>query len=129
MMLGLTESVRRKLDVESVTKLLISSAPARQDTKLALMDYFRRSQLYEAYGSTEAGWVTLLRPEEQLTKLGSVGREWTGSGVIKLLDADGNEVADGEVGELFSRTPYVFDGYWNDPAKTAAAFRGRWCSV
>ena len=42
---------------------------------------------------------------------------------------DGREVPDGEVGELFSRTPYAFDGYWNDPEKTAEAFRGAWCSV
>ena len=75
MMLGLPEAVKRGLDVDSVTKLLISSAPARRDTKLALMEYFRNSQLYEGYGSTETGWVTLLRPEEQLTKLGSIGRE------------------------------------------------------
>jgi fatty-acyl-CoA synthase len=129
MMLGLPEAVKRKLNVESVTKLLISSAPARQDTKLALMDYFRRSQLYEAYGSTEAGWVTLLRPEEQLTKLGSIGRECLGSGRIKLLGSDGHEVADGEVGELHSRTPYAFQGYWKLPEKTAEAFRGAYCTV
>jgi acyl-CoA synthetase (AMP-forming)/AMP-acid ligase II len=129
MMLGLPESVKRKLNVESVTKLLISSAPARQDTKLALMEYFRRSQLYEAYGSTEAGWVTLLRPEEQLTKLGSIGRECLGTGRIKLLDAEGNEIVDGEVGELYSRTPYAFQGYWKLPEKTAEAFRGAYCTV
>ena len=129
MMLGLPESVKRKLNVESVAKLLVSSAPARQDTKLALMDYFRRSQLYEAYGSTEAGWVTVLRPEEQLTKLGSIGRECLGTGRIKLLDPDGAEVADGEVGELYSRTPYAFQGYWKSPEKTAAAFRGEYCTV
>ncbi|MBV8968804.1 MAG: AMP-binding protein [Verrucomicrobia bacterium] len=129
MMLGLPESVKRKLNVESVTKLLISSAPARQDTKLALMEYFRRSQLYEAYGSTEAGWVTLLRPEDQLTKLGSIGRECLGSGRIKLLDAGGNEVIDGGVGELYSRTPYAFQGYWKLPDKTAEAFRGAYCTV
>ena len=93
------------------------------------MDYFRRSQLYEAYGSTEAGWVTVLRPEEQLTKLGSIGRECLGTGRIKLLDPDGAEVADGEVGELYSRTPYAFQGYWKSPEKTAAAFRGEYCTV
>src|SRR5258708_10400473 len=129
MMLGLRESVKRELNVESVTKLLISSAPAREDTKLALMEYFRRSQLYEAYGSTEAGWGTLLRPEEQLTKLGSIGRECLGTGRIKLLDSEENEIVDGEVGELYSRTPYAFLGYWKLPEKTAEAFRGAYCTV
>jgi acyl-CoA synthetase (AMP-forming)/AMP-acid ligase II len=129
MILGLAEATRRKYDVSCVRKLLISSAPARRDTKLAIMKTFANSGLYEMYGSTEAGWVTLLRPDEQLTKLGSIGREWTGSGAIKLFDPDGSEVGAGEVGELFSRTPYVFDGYWNDQEKTAEAFRGAWCSV
>ena len=129
MMLGLSESVKRDLNVQSVNKLLVSSAPARRDTKLAMMDYFRNSRLYEAYGSTEAGWVTLLRPEEQLTKLGSIGRECLGAGKIKLLDPGGGEVADGEVGELYSRTPYAFEGYWKAPEKTAEAFRGAYCTV
>jgi acyl-CoA synthetase (AMP-forming)/AMP-acid ligase II len=129
MTLALPDEVKRRYDVSCVRKLMISSAPARRETKLAIMAQFPNSQLYELYGSTEAGWVTLLRPDEQLTKLGSVGREWTGSGAIRLLDAQGREVQDGEIGELFSRTPYVFDGYWNNPEKTAEAFRGAWCSV
>ena len=33
------------------------------------------------------------------------------------------------MGELFSRTPYAFDGYWKEPERTADAFRGEWCSV
>jgi acyl-CoA synthetase (AMP-forming)/AMP-acid ligase II len=129
MILGLPEHLKRRYDVSRVRKLMISSAPARRDTKLAIMDYFTNSGLYELYGSTEAGWVTLLRPGEQLTKVGSVGREWTGSGAIKLIGPDGKEVPDGEVGELFSRTPYTFEGYWNDPDRTKEAFRGAWCSV
>ncbi len=129
MILALPEEVKRRYDVSKVGKLMISSAPARKDTKLAIMEYFHNGKLYELYGSTEAGWVTLLRPEEQLVKLGSVGREWAGSGAIRLLDEDGHEVADGEVGELFSRTAYVFDGYWKNEAKTLEAFNGEWCSV
>jgi fatty-acyl-CoA synthase len=129
MMLGLPAEVKRRYNVDRVEKLMVSSAPARKETKLAILEHFRNSQLYELYGSTEAGWVTLLRPDEQIDKLGSVGREWAGSGPIRLLDPEGNEVPDGEVGELYSRTPYVFDGYWKNPAKTTEAFRGAWCSV
>ena len=129
MILGLPDAVRGTYRADSVTKLLISSAPARKETKLAIMEHFRNARLLEGYGSTEAGWVTLLRPEEQLSKLGSIGRELTGCGRIKLLDDDGEEVADGEVGELYSRTPYAFRGYWKLPEKTAEAFRGPYCSV
>jgi fatty-acyl-CoA synthase len=129
MALALPEAVKARYDVSRVRKLMISSAPARKDTKLAILEYFRNSQLYELYGSTEAGWVTLLRPDEQIEHLGSVGREWTGSGPVRMLDGHGQEVPDGEIGELFSCTPYAFDGYLNDPAKTAEALRGDYCSV
>jgi len=130
MALGLPDDVKRRYDVSRIRKLMISSAPARKDTKLAILDYFSNSQLYELYGSSEAGWVTLLRPDEQIEHLGSVGREWTGSGPVKILDPAGNEVTDGDVGELFSCTPYTFDGYLNDPAKTAESLRpDGYCSV
>ena len=129
MMLALPQALKARHDVRAVDKLLISSAPARRDTKLAILEHFPNSRLFELYGATETGWVTLLRPDEQLDRLGSVGREWSGSGAIRLLDPQGREVPDGEVGELFSRTPYVFDGYWKNPDKTAEAFRGAWCSV
>jgi acyl-CoA synthetase (AMP-forming)/AMP-acid ligase II len=129
MMLDLPEAVKAKHDLDAVGKLLISSAPARAETKRGILKLFPNSRLFELYGSTEAGWVSILRPDEQLDHLGSVGREWAGSGAVRLLDADGREVPDGEVGELYSRTPYVFDGYWKNPEKTAEAFRGAWCSV
>jgi len=129
MMLGLPQALKAKYPTDSVRKLLISSAPARRDTKVAIMEQFTNSQLLEVYGSTEQGWATLLRPSEQLSKLGSVGREFTGSGRIMLLDTEGREVADGEAGELYSRTPWCFKGYWNLPDKTAEAFRGPYLSV
>jgi fatty-acyl-CoA synthase len=129
MMLALPAALRAKYNVEQVTRLLVSSAPARRDTKLAIMDYFRNSALFELYGSTEAGWVTMLHPAEQFTKLGSVGRECVGSAPIRLLDPTGNEVPDGETGELYSCNPYTFDGYWKLPDKSREAFRGDYCTV
>jgi fatty-acyl-CoA synthase len=129
MMLGLPAEVKAQHDLSRVGKLLVSSAPARKDTKLAILELFPNGKLFELYGSTEAGWVTVLRPDEQIDHLGSVGREWAGSGAIKLLDAEGREVRDGEVGELHSRTAYVFSGYWNNPDKTRECFQGPWCSV
>lgn len=129
MMLALPNAVRERYDVGKVTKLMISSAPARRDTKLAIMDYFRNSGLFELYGSTEAGWVTMLHPDEQFSKLGSVGRECVGSRPIRLLDPGGNEVADGEAGELYSCNASTFDGYWKLPDKTRAAFHGDYCTV
>jgi fatty-acyl-CoA synthase len=129
MMLGLPAAVRERHNVDAVTKLMISSAPARRETKLAIMEYFRNSGLFELYGSTEAGWVTMLHPDEQFTKLGSVGSECVGSRPIRLLDADGRDVADGEPGELYSSNAYTFDGYWNLPDKTREAFRGDYCTV
>lgn len=129
MMLGLPSAVRSRYNVDAVTKLMISSAPARRDTKLAIIDYFRKSGLFELYGSTEAGWVTMLHPDEQFSKLGSVGRECVGSLPVRLLDADGNDVPEGEPGELYSSNCHTFDGYWKLPDKTKEAFRGHYCTV
>jgi fatty-acyl-CoA synthase len=129
MMLALPDDIKRKIDVSSIRQLLISSAPARKDTKLAIMDYFKNAELWEAYGSTEAGLVTLLRPEEQFKKLGSIGREIWGTDRIKILDEEGKEVPRGEVGELYSRTPQIFKEYLKDPEKTKSVFQGEWFSA
>ena len=129
MMLGLSDAVRGKYNFDQVTKLMISSAPARQDTKRAVMEMFSNSGLFELYGATETGWVTMLHPHEQFTKLGSVGRECVGAAPIKILDDAGNEVPDGESGELFSCNAHTFDGYWRLPEKTRESFRGDYCTV
>ncbi len=58
-----------------------------------------------------------------------MGRETVGSAPIRILDENGDEVPDGQPGELFSCNPYTFEGYWRLPEKTAEAFRGDYCSV
>jgi acyl-CoA synthetase (AMP-forming)/AMP-acid ligase II len=129
LILNTPEDVKKKFDGSSIKQLLCSSAPVRKQTKLDIMKFFPNAALFEAYGSTEAGLVTLLRPEEQLKKLGSIGRECVGTDQIKLLDENGKEVGIDEVGELFSRGPMMFDEYYQLPEKTKEAFRGEYFSA
>ncbi len=118
-----------KRDVSSVRKLLCSSAPVRKSMKECIMGYFKGVELYEGYGSTEAGIVTVLKPEYQMNKMGSIGFETLGTEFVKILDENGQEVPDGEVGELYSKGPMLFDKYYKLPGKTAESFVGGWFSA
>ena len=92
LILNLPEDVKKKYNLSSMRALLTSSAPAPKQMKLDVMNLFNKAKLFEAYGSTEAGLVTLLRPEDQMNKLGSIGKECIGTDCIKLLDEEGNTV-------------------------------------
>jgi acyl-CoA synthetase (AMP-forming)/AMP-acid ligase II len=124
MILSLNEELKNKYDVSSLRNLLCSSAPARRSTKQQIIDYFKNANFFEGYGSSEAGIPVMLRPEHQMEKLGSIGREMIGVSRIKLLDDEGREVPQGAVGEIYTKQPCTFIGYWNDPEKTEQAFRG-----
>jgi acyl-CoA synthetase (AMP-forming)/AMP-acid ligase II len=123
LMLDLPNEVKDKYDLSSIKTLLCSSAPVRKETKLGIMEMFPDVRLFEAYGSTEAGLVTTLRPEDQMDKLGSIGRECVGSDSILLLNDKGEEVDVGKVGEIWSRSPMMFDRYWGMHEKTTHALR------
>lgn len=128
LILGVDEEGRKR-DVSSIRKLLCSSAPVRQKMKMEIMEFFPGVQLYEAYGSTEAGVVTILKPEDQMKKLGSIGCESLGTDLVRLLDDNGQDVPVGEVGEIYSCGPMLFDGYYKLPEKTKKSFRGKYFSA
>ncbi len=129
MLLTLPEEVKARNDTGCIRQLLISSAPARRDLKLAIMEHFKSVELWEAYGSTETGLATFLRPEDQLNKLGSIGKEIFGIDRLRILDEEGRDVTPGEVGELYIRSPLCFKEYWQDPGKTRETYKGEWCTA
>jgi acyl-CoA synthetase (AMP-forming)/AMP-acid ligase II len=81
--------------------------------------------IYQSYGSSETGSVTLLRPEEALRKLGSSGRrEW---GVeAEIVDTNGRTLTPGEEGEMRVRGPSISSGYYKNPDEEARVFRQGW---
>jgi fatty-acyl-CoA synthase len=44
----------------------------------------------------------------------------------RIVDEEGNDVAQGETGELWLKGPSITPGYWNQPELTAKAFHGGW---
>lgn len=112
----------------SLRSIISNAAALPQHLKEKIVDYFGGQVLHETYGSTEAGIVTNLRPQYQLSKERSVGPSFA-LNHIRLLDDAGNPVVRGEVGELYSRSPYLFNGYWNQPAETAAVLRDGWLTA
>jgi long-chain acyl-CoA synthetase len=120
--LSLERSVRDRWRGVKLKALVSNAAPLPQHTKELIVDYFGDGILHECYGSTEGGIVTNLRPQDQLRKSQCVGRPFL-MNEVKLLGEDGIPVGPGDVGELFSASPCLFLGYWNQPAATAAAMR------
>lgn len=108
--------------------LVSNAAPLPQRTKELIVDYFGPNLLHETYGSTEAAIVTNLRPADQLRKVQCVGKPFTMNRVA-LLDEGGKPVPPGAVGELFSTSPYLFLGYWDQSEATRDAFRDGWFSA
>jgi acyl-CoA synthetase (AMP-forming)/AMP-acid ligase II len=130
LILNLPDEVKEKYDLSSIKILLTSSAPATKEMKNGVMDLFKGIRLFEAYGSTEAGLVTILRPEDQFEKAGSIGQECIGSDQIRLLDPDTRKpVPQGEIGELFSRSPMQMTSYYKLAEKTAASMDGEFFSA
>ncbi len=126
--LALEERVLARYRQHSLKALVSNAAALPQATKERIVAQFGDGVLHETYGSTEAGIVTNLRPADQLRKLQCVGLPFP-CNRVRLLGDDGAEVAQGEIGELFSNSPYLFNGYWNKPEETRAVMRDGWVSA
>jgi long-chain acyl-CoA synthetase len=79
------------------------------------------------YGLTETTSAVVANSgSDYLSRPDSVGRCQPGTDVRVVDPATGEDVAEGEVGELWFRGPNIVRGYWNNPEATAAAFTDGW---
>ena len=123
----LSEKQQTKLKPSHLKTIISNASALPQVLKRLAVGYFGEGILHETYGSTEAGIVCNLRPIDQLRKERCVGLGFACT-ETKVLTEKGKPAEPGEVGELFSRSPYLFSGYWGNP-ETISSMKEGWFSA
>ena len=125
-MLKLPQAVRDSYDVSSLERVMHAAAPCPVEIKKQMIDWWGPI-VDEYYASSEAIGSTLITAEDWLTHPGSVGKPMTG--VLHILDEEGNELPAGRAGEIYFEGGFDFE-YLNDPGKTASSRDARgWKTV
>jgi long-chain acyl-CoA synthetase len=81
--------------------------------------------ILEGYGLSETSPVASFNHPDKVRKPGSIGTPIEGV-EMRLIDAAGQTVPEGEIGEIAIRGHNVMKGYWNKPEATAEAIIGGW---
>jgi fatty-acyl-CoA synthase len=117
----------RPRDTSSLRWLTSGAAPLPTETARRVEAAFG-PVLYNFYGSTETGLVTVALPGEHTARPGTIGRPLAGN-ELRLLGEDGADVGPGEIGELYVRNAMLVAGYHRDKAATERAMRDGYFSV
>ena len=111
----------------SLRWVMSAAAPLPTETARQFMHRFG-PVLWNFYGATETGLVTLAGPDDHTARPGTIGRALRGA-EIRLVDDAGRAVPDGTPGELYVRSAMQIAGYHKATAATEAAMRDGWFSV
>ncbi len=86
-----------------------------------------KTPIYQGYGLTETSPVATLNPFQR-PKRAAIGVPVPGTDV-RFVNAEGQTVPFGEVGELWIKGPQVMQGYWQRPDETAQAISDGWLAT
>ncbi|MCQ4306178.1 long-chain fatty acid--CoA ligase [Stutzerimonas frequens] len=106
----------RKLDF-SALKITLSGGMALQLATAERWKQVTGCSICEGYGLTETSPVASVNPIEHI-QLGSIGIP-VPSTQFKVINDDGQDLPQGEIGELCIKGPQVMKGYWQRPEATA----------
>ena len=114
----LSEPEFDEFDLRSFSFKMTTSAPMQSRLKEEIARRWP-GPLLEMYGLTEGGGICTLDVKADAGKLDTVGKPAFGC-VIKIIDDGGNELSEGQVGEIVGRGPIMMQGYHNRPDESAA---------
>ncbi len=124
---NLPKATLAKYDTSSLRWVMSGAAPLSTDAARRFMDQFGPI-LWNFYGATETGLVTLAGPKDHVSRPGTIGKRMRGN-EIRLLDEHGHEVPPGQVGELYARNATLISGYHKNDAATRSSQREGFFSV
>jgi long-chain acyl-CoA synthetase len=108
-----------RLDLSSVRACISGGAPLPVETKQRFEE-LTGAVVFEGYGLTEAAPVCSCNPFKGANKEGSIGQPVPGTRIVITEPEDpGNELPQGETGEICIEGPQVMQGYWQRPEATA----------
>ena len=113
-------------DLSSLRAVILGAAPCPYPLKVRA-EKILGQVLWEFYGATETGINTVLRPEDQLRKPASCGQSVPGQ-EIRLVDAEGKDVPEGEPGEFMVRNNWLAE-YYNRPDATSGSIHDGFFTV
>lgn len=117
----------KQTDLSSMQWWIYGGAPLSTKEVRFLQQAFRSNQFVCVYGLTEAGPSgSLLLAHEHEKKAGSIGRRAPLHTELRVVDEEGNDVRQGEVGEIVLYGEGNMLGYYNNEEATKAAFINGW---
>ncbi|MDO9018837.1 MAG: AMP-binding protein [Myxococcales bacterium] len=126
-LMALDPAVIRGHSTRSLRVMLCGGAQLPAPLAARTLDAFGEV-LYNFYGATETGLVTVATPADLRALPGTIGRALHGVS-IRLLDDAGAAVGPGEVGELYARSSMLVEGYHADDEATRSSMRDGHFSV
>ncbi|CAJ0887940.1 class I adenylate-forming enzyme family protein [Ralstonia flatus] len=114
-------------DLSSVRAWIYGGGPIGADTARQLAALYRSDRFYQVFGMTETGPSgTVLYPEEQIAKAGSIGRVATPGVDMRVVREDGADAGPGEIGEIWLKADSTMQGYLDNDAATREVLRDGW---
>lgn len=110
-----------KYDLSRVESISYGGAPSAPELVARIKQAFPKVSPGNGYGLTETSSVTTQNTAEDYLNRPSSAGPAVPVCDLKIVDADNQEAAMGEVGELLIRGPNVVKAYWNKPEATAEA--------
>ena len=111
-----------EFDLTSMRVIQSGGQRLQPETRRGAKRLFPNAVVQENFGMAEGLLMFVRHDDPEEVRMETVGRPICADDEVRLVDPEGVDVGDGEVGELWARGPYTLRGYYNAPEHNAQSF-------